>query len=356
MFVSDFNYELPEELIAQTPVPGRSGSRMLAMDRQTGERVIRPFTSFPDFLNSRDCLVLNDTRVIPARLFGRRSGSGGKVEALLLEEIEEGCWQAMLRPARRLKPGAVVEVGDGETSFRVVTRSEDGTAVIRFDADDVLGLLDRFGHMPLPPYIQRDDEAADRERYQTVYAERAGAVAAPTAGLHFTPEILTDLEAKGVAIVHVTLHVGIGTFRPVKVDRIDKHEMHFERYELSPEAARSINAARRGGGRIVAVGTTSVRTLETVANDDGTVRAGSGRTNIFLHPPKQPKVVDALLTNFHLPKSTLLMLVSCFADREHVMAAYQHAIREKLRFFSYGDCMFLHQINPVKILPCPDLS
>lgn len=342
MNVADFDYDLPEELIAQHPAVRRDQSRLMVMNRTTGVCDLRVFGDFPQFVRPGDCLVLNDTRVIAARLFGRRDPSGGQVEAFLLEERGVGRWQSLLRPGRRLNPGARVLLDGEPHAFVVRERLDDGTFEIEFDTSDVLGLLDRAGRVPLPPYIQRDASAEDVERYQTVYATRPGAVAAPTAGLHFTPEILAGLEATGVQIARVTLHVGPGTFQPVKAERIEDHVMHEEAYEISPEAAATINETRAAGGRVIAVGTTSVRTMESCADPaTRTVRAERGRTRIFLHPPKRPVVTDGLLTNFHLPKSTLLMLVSCFATAEQVMAAYRLAVAERFRFYSYGDAMLL---------------
>jgi S-adenosylmethionine:tRNA ribosyltransferase-isomerase len=335
MTLDDFDYHLPPELIAQYPSPERDASRMMVLDRQTGASRITGFAEFAELLRAGDCLVLNDTRVIPARLRGRRQGTGGAVEALLLQEEAPATWQAMLKPGKRLKPGAIVEIADS-ASFEVLGREAD-IFRIRFDREDVLSLLDDCGALPLPPYMRRDAESRDSERYQTVYADRPGAVAAPTAGLHFTPEILAEIANKGVTITRLTLHVGHGTFKPVEVERICEHRMHAERFELSAESAAAVNAAER----VVAVGTTSVRVLESCAEPDGTVIPQAGSTDIFLYPPYKPKAVDCLLTNFHLPCSTLLMLVSTFATREHVLAAYQHAIAEQMRFYSYGDCMFL---------------
>ncbi len=342
MNVSDFDYHLPEELIAQRPAARRDQSRLLVMGRDTGRCQLRGFADFPEFVRPGDCLVLNDTRVIAARLFGRREPSGGRAEAFLLEERGPSRWQCLLRPGRRLNPGARVRLDNEDHTFVVRERRDDGTFEVEFDTDDVLALLERAGRVPLPPYIQREASAEDLERYQTVYAEKPGAVAAPTAGLHFTPEILAAVAAQGVQLVRITLHVGPGTFQPVKAERIEDHVMHEEVYEISPEAAATINATRRGGGRVFAVGTTSVRTLESCV-DPATrqVRAERGRTRIFLHPPKKPLAVDGLLTNFHLPRSTLLMLVSCFATPEQVMNAYRLAVQERLRFYSYGDAMLL---------------
>lgn len=335
MTVDDFDYHLPPELIAQYPEPQRDASRMLTLGRKGGAPHVSTFAEFGDLLRPGDCLVLNDTRVIPARLQGRRQGTGGAVEALLLHEEEPGTWQAMLKPGKRLRPGSIVEIADS-ASFEVLGRHAD-VFRIRFDREDVLALLDACGSLPLPPYMRRDAEASDSERYQTVYADRPGAVAAPTAGLHFTPEILADIATRGIHIAHLTLHVGHGTFKPVDVQNICEHRMHSEQFELSAQSATLINAAER----VVAVGTTSVRVLESCAAPDGTVSPRKGSTDIFLYPPYKPRAVDCLLTNFHLPRSTLLMLVSTFAARERIFAAYQHAIRESMRFYSYGDCMFL---------------
>ena len=341
MQVADFDYDLPPELIAQQPAAQRSASRLLALDRRTGQCELNCFTDFPDYLEAGDCLVLNDSKVIPARLYGARKSGGGKVEALLLEELEPGLWEALLRPGRRLPPATEVKITGAEASFEVVSR-RDEVFQIRFRTSNVLDLLTRCGKMPLPPYIHRSATGADTERYQTVYAEKPGAVAAPTAGLHFTPEVLQKIESKGVSIVRLTLHVGLATFQPVSAERVENHAMSAERYLLPVAAAETINAARAQGGRVVAVGTTSVRVLETCAGPDGRVRPGTGRTSLFIFPPYEPRAVDALLTNFHLPRSTLLMLVSAFAGRERVLTAYELAVRERFRFYSYGDCMFLH--------------
>ena len=359
MRVDDYDYELPPELIAQTPPASRDASRMLVLDRATGRCELRGFREFASFLRPGDCLVLNDTRVFPARLLARRATAGaGRVELLLLEPLAQAgaaahapafhvsfgrLWKAMARPGRRLKAGEVLALeGAPDETVTIAGRLDDGTFAVRFQAADVAGLLERTGRVPLPPYIEREADAADRERYQTVYADRPGAVAAPTAGLHFTPEILAGIQEAGVAVARVTLHVGPGTFQPVKADRVEEHVMHAERYELRPEAAAAVNAARAGGGRVVAIGTTSVRVLEScVVPGTHTVAPGTGETRLFLYPPKRPQVTDVLLTNFHLPRSTLLMLVSTFSSLEQVQAAYALAVRERFRFFSYGDCMLL---------------
>lgn len=343
MQVSDFDYHLPPELIAQYPAPHREESRMMVLHRSSGQRTMVSFTAFSSHLRSGDCLVLNDTRVIPARLLGNREGSGGRVEAFLLEQQKDSaCWQALLKPGRRLPPGSRVIVSGREGSFTVEEKFADGTFLIRFSRADVLTMLEQCGQVPLPPYINRAPEQDDKERYQTVYAANPGAVAAPTAGLHFTRAILDELSAKGVQIVRLTLHVGAGTFKPVEVANVEEHVMHEETYSLSESAADVINRTRPNGGKVFCVGTTTVRVLETCADPDtGLVLPGSGRTAIFLHPPKKPLAVDGLLTNFHLPKSTLLMLVCTFCEQRHVFAAYAEAIQARMRFFSYGDCMLL---------------
>jgi S-adenosylmethionine:tRNA ribosyltransferase-isomerase len=343
MRTADFDYQLPEELIAQYPQPHRPASRMLVLERDTGTCEIRSFADLPEYLNAKDCLVLNDTKVIPARLLGTRIPSGGQVEALLLEELSTGRWHALMKPGRRLRPGDEVEInGSRGTSFRVAAKRPDGSFELEFASGDVLALLERFGSVPLPPYIRRAAEAGDQERYQTVYARTPGAVAAPTAGLHFTPEILAQVQARGVSVATVTLHVGPGTFKPVQAEHVEDHEMHEERFVLTPQAADQINSARAQGGRVIAIGTTSVRVLESCVGEDGrSVVPRVGRTRLFLYPPARPRSVDGLLTNFHLPRSTLLMLVCTFSSVDNVLAAYRLAVREKLRFYSYGDCMLL---------------
>jgi S-adenosylmethionine:tRNA ribosyltransferase-isomerase len=340
--VSDFDFELPEALIAQAPPVQRRASRMMVMDRASGACNIRGFAEFAELLRPDDCLVLNDTRVIPARIFGSKIPTGAAVEALLLEPAGNGNWRALLKPGKRLPPGTKVLIRDSDDAcFDVQARDEHGVFEILFTADDVPALLDQCGHIPLPPYIRRQDSTEDAERYQTVYATAPGAVAAPTAGLHFDDEMLQAMAGMGVATARLTLHVGMGTFQPVSVDRLEDHVMHSERFVLTPEAAGIINDRRVAGGRIIAVGTTSVRVLESCVTDSGSVEPRSGETDIFLHPPAEPRAVDGLLTNFHLPRSTLLMLVSTFARREHVLSAYALAVRERLRFYSYGDCMVL---------------
>lgn len=340
MLTSDFDYELPPESIAQEPAP-RGESRLLVLDRTGPERHAR-VRDLPRLLRPGDLLVVNDTRVIPARLFGRRVPGGGRLELLLLERVGEREWDALAKPGRRAQPGTVLEF---ETGLRaeVTAKEEDGRHRLLF-SEPVEGHLDRLGHVPLPPYIHRSDTDEDRERYQTVFADRPGAVAAPTAGLHFTAGLLREIAAAGVEIARVTLHVGIGTFKPVSAERIEEHRMDRERYEVSPEAAEAVRRARAEGRRVVAVGTTVVRTLESAAQaGEGEVRAGEGSTELFITPGFRFQVVDALLTNFHLPRSTLLMLVSAFAGRERVLAAYGEAVREGYRFYSYGDAMLVER-------------
>jgi S-adenosylmethionine:tRNA ribosyltransferase-isomerase len=333
----DFDYELPPSSIAQEPAP-RGDSRLLVLDQTGPERHAR-VRDLPRHLRPGDLLVLNDTRVIPARLFGRRTAGGGQIELLLLEKIDECTWDALAKPGRRAQPGTAIDFATGLTAV-VTEKAPDGRHRLRF-SEPVEGHLDRLGHIPLPPYIHRPDTPEDRERYQTVYAEKPGAVAAPTAGLHFSEELLREIAEAGVAIARVTLHVGIGTFKPVAVETLEDHRMDRERYEVSEEAAEAVRHTRRSGGRVVAVGTTVVRTLESAAlAGNGDVQPGSAATNLFITPGFRFQAVDALLTNFHLPRSTLLMLVSAFAGRERVLAAYGEAVREGYRFYSYGDAMF----------------
>jgi S-adenosylmethionine:tRNA ribosyltransferase-isomerase len=341
MLTRDFDYLLPPESIAQKPVP-RGESRLLVLDRTGPERHAR-VRDLPRLLGAGDLLVLNDTRVIPARLFGRSAG-GGRMEILLVERLDEREWYALARPGRRARPGAVIEL-DGGLSAEVAEKHEDGRIRLRF-SEPIEPCLDRLGHVPLPPYIHRPDTPEDRERYQTVYARRPGAIAAPTAGLHFTEELLREIQAAGVEIARVTLHVGIGTFKPVSAERIDEHRMDSERYEIDEETAETIRRTRADGRRVVAVGTTVVRSVESAAMaGHGDVEAGSASTDLFITPGFRFQVVDALLTNFHLPRSTLLMLVSAFAGRERVLAAYQEAIREGYRFYSYGDAMLAERLQ-----------
>ena len=340
--LSDYNFHLPEELIAQRPPAQRQQSRMMVIDRQKSSREIVPFENFPSFLKPGDLIVRNNTKVIPARLFGTKKDSGGKVQALLCEERKTGLWQAMLKPGRRLRAGTEVLIENSATEYFTVTEKlEDGTYLIQFSNPDVLHILDQFGHIPLPPYMNREDDAEDRKRYQTVFADQPGAVAAPTAGLHFTDEVFAECAKNGADFADVTLHTGIGTFQPVSCEDLSEHQMHSEFYELNSATADKIRQTKKNGGRIIAIGTTSVRTLETCADPKNFISSGQGKTQIFLYPPKQPQVTDCLLTNFHLPKSTLLMLISTFFPREDVLKAYEHAIEEKMRFFSYGDCMLI---------------
>jgi S-adenosylmethionine:tRNA ribosyltransferase-isomerase len=340
MKTSDFYYELPPELIAQHPLSRRGGSRMLKIDRASGEVIHTHFDSLPDFLKSGDCLVFNDSRVIPARLIGSREASSGVAELLLLKNLGEDKFEALARPGRRLKAGARLTFGGGRLTAEILEKREDGVAVVRFFYKGIWNqLLDELGQVPLPPYIT--EKLSDKSRYQTVYAARDGSAAAPTAGLHFTDEMLSRLREMGVKTVFLTLHVGLGTFRPVKEDQIEQHKMHTEAYILTAEAAREINAARANGGRVIAVGTTSCRVLETVADEKGILRPSSGETGIYIYPGYRFKIIDGLITNFHMPESTLLMLVSAFAGRENVLRAYNEAVRERYRFFSFGDCMII---------------
>ncbi len=344
MHVSDFDYELPQHLIAQHPPAERGAARMLVLHRRNGACELRSFRDFPNYLRPGDCLVLNDTRVIPARLFGTRVPSGGRVEILLTRNLAPDRWLALMKPGRRLHPGDAVRIDQAPDNVAIVqTRTAEGAFELLFRGPDAPDIALKAGHMPLPPYIHRPATNSDAERYQTVYARRPGAVAAPTAGLPFTREILERIPDAGVAIAPVTLHVGPGTFRPVKTERVEDHVMHEEIFALDPENAEKIRRTRTAGGRVIAVGTTSVRVLETCAdpNAPGGIRAGNGTTRLFLHPPKKPRITDALLTNFHLPKSTLLMLVCTFADTATVLAAYRLAVRAQFRFYSYGDCMLL---------------
>ena len=339
MKTSDFNFDLPEELIAQTPLERRDASRLLTLDKQTGETGHHHFYDIADMLNPGDCLVLNNSRVLPARLIGRRE-TGGACEVLLLIDRGENVWECLVRPGRKLKPGAKVVFGEGELTGEVVAEVEDGNRLVRFSYNGIfLEVLERLGRMPLPPYIKA--ELQESERYQTVYSKVTGSAAAPTAGLHFTPELMEKLVEKGVKLCYVTLHVGLGTFRPVKAEEITEHEMHSEYCVIPQETADVINETKKNGGRVVCVGTTSCRTIESWAGEDGTMKASAGWTNIFIYPGYRFKVLDALITNFHLPESTLIMLVSALAGREHVLAAYQEAVEEKYRFFSFGDAMFI---------------
>ena len=339
MKTSDFYFDLPPELIAQTPLERRDGSRLLALDRTTGETRHMHFYDLPTLLRPGDCLVLNDSRVLPARLIGKRAG-GGACEVLLLIDRGDKVWECLARPGKKLRPGAKVTFGDGELSAEVVGEGADGNRLVRFDYEGIfLETLERLGKMPLPPYIK--EELEDGERYQTVYSKVVGSAAAPTAGLHFTPQLLEQVQAMGVRVCYVTLHVGLGTFRPVKAENLDEHEMHSEYCVIPQETADAVNETKRAGGRVICVGTTSCRTIESWAAEDGTLKASAGWTNIFIYPGYRFKALDALITNFHLPESTLIMLVSALAGREHVLAAYEEAVREKYRFFSFGDAMFI---------------
>ena len=341
MNTADFDFHLPEELIAQTPLEKRDASRLLVVDRSSGEFSDQHFDSIIDQLQPGDALVMNNTRVLPARLYGEKPGTGGHVELLLLKNTEGDQWEVLAKPAKRLKVGAQVSFGDGRLTATVVEELEHGGRIVRFDYQGIfLEVLESLGEMPLPPYIH--EKLADRERYQTVYAKENGSAAAPTAGLHFTKELLAQIEAKGVKLVYLTLHVGLGTFRPVSVDNLDDHEMHSEFYTLSEEAAATLREVKANGHRVIAVGTTSIRTLETIGNKfQGDIQADSGWTNIFIKPGYQWQIVDAFSTNFHLPKSTLVMLVSAFAGRDLTLKAYEHAIAERYSFFSFGDAMFI---------------
>ena len=336
---SDFDFYLPEELIAQTPLEKRDGSRLLVLDKESGAMDHRHFYDLPEYLRAGDCLVLNNSRVLPARLIGTRPG-GGAVELVLLRDLGEGRWECLSRPGRKTKPGTELFFGGGELKATVEAVAEGGNRIVKFDYRGIfLEVLERLGKMPLPPYIK--EELQDPERYQTVYSRELGSAAAPTAGLHFTNELLEKIQAMGVKVCYVTLHVGLGTFRPVKEDEIENHEMHSEFCIIPEDTARTVTETKQKGGRIVAVGTTSCRTLESFAKDDGTLEACSGWTDIFIYPGYSFKCIDALVTNFHLPESTLIMLVSALAGREHILNAYKTAVEEKYRFFSFGDAMFI---------------
>ena len=339
---SDFLYELPPELIAQDPLPERSASRLLVMGRESGEIEHRHFTDLTTYLRKGDCLVLNDSRVIPARLYGVREDTGGAVEVLLLKRLEDSCWERLVRPGKKARPGMRLTFGEGLLHAEVLELMEEGNRRIRFSCEGIFEeILDRLGEMPLPPYITHKLPREQRERYQTVYSRVEGSAAAPTAGLHFTEELLDRIRELGVDTVFVTLHVGLGTFRPVKAENVTDHHMHTEYCEISEDAARRINACHAAGGRVICVGTTSVRTIESMAEENGLLKAGSRDTDIFIYPGYRFRIVDGLITNFHLPGSTLLMLVSAFAGREHVLAAYEEAVKERYRFFSFGDAMLL---------------
>lgn len=340
MKVTDFTFDLPEELIAQDPLEDRASSRLLVLDKVTGERTHRHFRDVKEYLKPGDCLVINDTKVIPARLIGAKEGTGAKIEVLLLKRKENDMWETLVKPGKKARPGARISFGNGELVGEVVDVLEEGNRLVRFEYKGIFEeVLDRLGQMPLPPYITH--QLQDKNRYQTVYAKHEGSAAAPTAGLHFTQELLEEIQAMGVKIAHVTLHVGLGTFRPVKVENVLEHHMHSEFYCIEQDAADLINETKKNGGRVISVGTTSTRTLESAADENGFLMAKSGWTEIFIYPGYQFKVIDGLITNFHLPESTLLMLVSALAGREHVLAAYEEAVKERYRFFSFGDAMLL---------------
>ncbi len=340
MTTKDFYYDLPQELIAQTPLADRASSRLMVVNRENGEIEHKHFYDIVDRLREGDCLVMNNTRVIPARLYGTKEGSGGKIEFLLLKRLELDKWEVILRPGKKAKVGSRFEFVGGLLRAEVLEIIEDGNRIVRFEYDGVWEeLLDKLGEMPLPPYIK--EKLTDRERYQTVYSKIEGSAAAPTAGLHFTKELLEKIREKGVELAYLTLHVGLGTFRPVSVENVEDHLMHTEFYQITAETAEKINRARERGGRIIAVGTTSVRTLETVADEDGKLHAQTGETSIFIYPGYKFKAVDCLITNFHLPESTLMMLVSAFSTKDIIFNAYKIAVREKYRFFSFGDAMYI---------------
>lgn len=340
MNVKDFYFDLPQELIAQDPLEDRSASRLLVLDKETGQMEHRHFRNITEYLRPGDCLVINDTKVIPARLFGVKKDTGAKIEVLLLKRRENDVWETLVKPGKKARPGTELEFGDGLLNGTVLEVAEEGNRLIQFHYSGIFEeILDQLGQMPLPPYITH--QLKDKNRYQTVYAKHDGSAAAPTAGLHFTRELLAQIEEMGVTVAHVTLHVGLGTFRPVKVENVLDHHMHSEFYMVEESEAGKINDAKAGGGRVICVGTTSCRTLESAAGEDGILKAGSGWTEIFIYPGYQFKILDALITNFHLPESTLVMLVSALAGRERVLDAYQEAIRERYRFFSFGDAMFI---------------
>ena len=340
MDVKDFYYDLPQELIAQDPLEDRSSSRLMVLDKITGEVEHRHFKDITEYLRTGDCLVINNTKVIPARLYGVKDGTEAKIEILLLKRKENDIWETLVKPGKKCKPGVKISFGEGLLTGEVLEVVEDGNRLIQFHYDGIFEeILDQLGQMPLPPYITH--QLKDKNRYQTVYAKYDGSAAAPTAGLHFTPELLQQIRDMGIDIAEVTLHVGLGTFRPVKVDTIEEHHMHSEFYRIEQSEADKINRAKANGHRVIAVGTTSTRTLESAAEEDGTLREKSGWTDIFIYPGYKFKVIDALITNFHLPQSTLVMLVSALAGREHILAAYKKAVEEKYRFFSFGDAMLI---------------
>ena len=336
----DFYYELPEELIAQDPLEDRSSSRLLVLDKETGAFSHHVFKEITEYLHEGDCLVINDTKVIPARLIGAKEETGAKIEVLLLKRGADDVWETLVKPGKKARPGARISFGDGLLVGEVMDVVEEGNRLIHFEYEGIFEeILDQLGQMPLPPYITH--QLQDKDRYNTVYAAHSGSAAAPTAGLHFTPELLEEIRAKGVEIAPVTLHVGLGTFRPVKVDDVEHHHMHSEFYMISEESAQKINRTKENGHRVICVGTTSCRTIESAADENGRLKECSGWTEIFIYPGYQFKILDALITNFHLPESTLIMLVSALAGKEHVMAAYEEAVKERYRFFSFGDAMFI---------------
>ncbi|GCD09638.1 tRNA preQ1(34) S-adenosylmethionine ribosyltransferase-isomerase QueA [Clostridium tagluense] len=341
MKVKDFNFDLPQELIAQHPLQKRDESRLMVINKTSSEIQQKKFKDIIDYLNPEDCLVLNDTRVLPARLLGVKEGTGGKMEFLLLKRIDINHWETLVKPGKKAKIGTKFIFGNGELKAEVISISEGGSRIVEFEFEGIFEeVLDKLGEMPLPPYIT--EKLEDKERYQTVFSKQIGSAAAPTAGLHFTEDLLSKIKAKGVKIAFVTLHIGLGTFRPVKAETVEEHEMHSEYYVLNKQTADVINETKENGGRIIAVGTTSNRTLESIANENGRVEEKSGWTDIFIYPGYKFKIVDALITNFHLPESTLIMLVSAFAGQNLVMGAYDMAVKEKYRFFSFGDAMFLY--------------
>lgn len=340
MDLKDFNYDLPEELIAQDPLEDRSSSRLMVLHKDTGRIEHKIFRDIIDYLNPGDCLVINDTKVIPARLMGIKEDTGAAIEVLLLKRNVDDVWECLVKPGKKARTGARIIFGEGLLVGEIVDVIEDGNRMIKFHYEGIFEeILDKLGQMPLPPYITH--KLQDKNRYQTVYARNEGSAAAPTAGLHFTKELLEKIKEKGVNVVSITLHVGLGTFRPVKVDKIEEHHMHTETFNISKEAADTINRTRAAGGRVIAVGTTSCRTLESAAADDGTIPARSGDTDIFIYPGYKFKAIDCLITNFHLPESTLIMLVSALAGRDNIMNAYETAVKERYRFFSFGDAMFI---------------
>ena len=340
MKTADFYFDLPQELIAQDPLEDRSSSRLLVLDRETGKTEHHIFKDVIDYLNPGDCLVVNNTKVIPARLFGTKEGTEAKIEILLLKRKENDVWETLVKPGKKAKPGTRITFGEGLLTGEVIDVVEEGNRLIKFTYDGIFEeILDQLGQMPLPPYITH--QLKDKNRYQTVYAKHDGSAAAPTAGLHFTPELLEAIKAKGVNIAHVTLHVGLGTFRPVKVEDVTNHHMHSEFYIVEEDQAKLINETKQRGGKIVSVGTTSCRTLESATDDQGILQAGSGWTDIFIYPGYKFKMIDRLITNFHLPESTLLMLVSALAGKDKIMSAYEEAVKERYRFFSFGDAMII---------------